>query len=580
MPFRIGLLGCGVLAMSLIGWPAEAKPADPSPAELTLAEQRRRFQEQELTTSNQAGWLFAPGNAPRIIWRDVDEVRRLHRDSDFQLRWFGAERQEFAKPDHPGRWIASVTGTAPNGTPLRRALTFFAFPPNIADGSAPDLTVAFPKFPGPDAPAPWTEHQAEFNRIGGDLLRRALIGSETGAVLIAGIFEAQPLGRPARHVESASVLNDAAHLALKLQQFGLSDRVRDLQPPRRRVPPTGELREGSWEAAGVTPDAKARIDALCEAWAEDTGEPFVTLVARRGVIVTHRAFGKDAGGEPISLDYRCWVASLTKTVTALMFSQLVDQGFVAWDDPLSKAFPDFPAEDPHVPTFRQCLNHTSGLSGHGDFGGMKNPHLENIILNGIDVNQPNRRYEYCGLGFELVAKAMEMLTGKCAARIYDEHLFQPLGFGDVVMGNASSDGEFTARELAILAQWVANRGSYGGLEFMSADTFESLLPRPVRVAEQNYAEDEGLGLHWVRHRKPGADPNSKLPEDLLFGPRTLGHGSFSSCVLVVDPDQQLVIAQVRRQSGARHGEWSPKFFQTIAAVIDQGSPAPATVPDR
>lgn len=579
MPSRIGILSYGLLLTLLIGLRTDAtSSAEPPPAELTVPEQRRRFQEQELTTPNQGGWVFAPGNAPRIIWRDVDEVRRLHPQLEFQVRWFDADRQEFPKPDHPGRWIASVTGTAPNGTPLRRALTFFAFPPNIADGSAPDLTVAFPKFPGPNASGAWTEHQAEFTRIGGDLLRRALLGSETGAILIAGLFEARPLGRPARHVESASVLNDAAHLALKLQQFGLSDRVRDLRPPRPLAPPATLLHEGSWEAAGVTPDAKARIDALCQAWAEDTGEPFVTLVARRGVIVTHRAFGCDAGGEPISLDYRCWVASLTKTVTALMFSQFVDQGFVAWDDPLSKAFPDFPANDPHVPTFRQCLNHTSGLSGHGDFGGMKNPHLENIVLNGIDVNQPNGRYAYCGLGFELAAKAMEMLTGKSAARVYDDHLFQPLGFGDVVMGNASSDGEFTARELAILGQWVANRGSYGGLEFISPATFESLMPQPIRVVDNGYTEDEGLGLHWVRHRKAGAEPNSKRPEDLLFGPRTLGHGSFSSCVLVIDPDQQLIITQVRRQSGARHGEWSPKFFQTIASVIAPDAPSPGDRP--
>lgn len=578
MPYRIGLLSLGLLATLLVDWRIAAISAEPSPAELTLPEQRRRFQEQELTTPNHGGWIVAPGKTPRIIWHDVDGVRRLHPQAEFQVRWFDADQQEFPKPEHPGRWIASVTGTAPNGTPLRRALTFFTIPPKITDGSGPDLTVAFPKFPGPNTSAVWGEHQAEFNRLGGDLLRRALIGSETGAILIAGIFEAKPLGRPARQVESASVLNDAAHLALKIKQFGLTDRVRDLRPPRRLDPPAVELREGSWEAAGVTPDAKDRIDALCQAWAEDTGEPFVTLVARRGVIVTHRAFGNDGSGEPISLDYRCWVASQTKTVTALMFSQFVDQGFVAWDDPLSKAFPDFPVDDPHVPTFRQCLNHTSGLSGHGDFGGMKNPHLENIVLNGIDVNQPNGRYEYCGLGFELVAKAMEMLTGKCAARVYDEHFFQPLGFGDVVMGNASSDGEFTARELAILAQWVANRGSYGGLEYISPETFETLLPQPIRVLDNGYTEDEGLGLHWVRHRKPGADPNSKRPEDLLFGPRTLGHGAFSGCVLVVDPDQQLVITQVRRQSSPRHGEWSEKFFQTVAAVIAPDSPSPDAKP--
>ena len=156
----------------------------------------------------------------------------------------------------------------------------------------------------------------------------------------------------------------------------------------------------------MKPDAKVRIDELCQAWAEDTDEPFVTFVARRGVVVTHEAFGHDASGNPIDLDYRCWVASITKTVTALLFSQFVDQGLIALDDSLSAVFPDYPKNDDHVPTFRQCFNHTSGLSGHGDFGGMRNPHLENVILNGIDVNQPNTKVAYSGMGFEIVAKAM------------------------------------------------------------------------------------------------------------------------------------------------------------------------------
>ena len=116
---------------------------------------------------------------------------------------------------------------------------------------------------------------------------------------MAGLTEAEPLGRPARYVESTTVQNDHCHLALKLKLQGLQDKVRPLRPPRRRDQPANMLHEGSPAKAGVAPDAKARIDALCRSWAEDTGEPFVTLVARRGVIVTHEAFGQDATGQPI-----------------------------------------------------------------------------------------------------------------------------------------------------------------------------------------------------------------------------------------------------------------------------------------
>lgn len=147
-----------------------------------------------------------------------------------------------------------------------------------------------------------------------------------------------------------------------------------------------------------------------------------------------------------------------------------------------------------MPTLRQCFTHTSGLTGHSDFGGMRNSHFESVILNAIDVNRPNQKHAYSGQGYELVAKAMEIVSGKCAVRLYVEHLFRPLGFGDVPMGNASSDGHCTAMELAILAQWIANDGSYGRLQFIRPETFNQLLPEPLQVAEQGNVVEEGIGL--------------------------------------------------------------------------------------
>jgi hypothetical protein len=124
-------------------------------------------------------------------------------------------------------------------------------------------------------------------------------------------------------------------------------------------------------------------------------------------------------------------------------------------------------------------------------------------------------------------------------------------------------------ELGILAQWVANRGSYGIWEFIRPETFERLLPQPVHVADHGYTAEEGIGIHWKRHLKPGASRDSKSDEDLLFGPSTLGHGSFSGCIFLVDPDQELVVVQVCKRSGPRSAAWSPKFFQMIAAVLDE-----------
>jgi CubicO group peptidase (beta-lactamase class C family) len=248
-----------------------------------------------------------------------------------------------------------------------------------------------------------------------------------------------------------------------------------------------------------------------------------------------------------------------------MFSQFIDQGLIQLDAPISSVFADYPRDDPHVPTFRQCFNHTAGLSGQSDFGGMRNPNLENIILNAIDVIEPGQAHAYSGMGYELAAKAMELVCGKSAVQLYHDHMFEPLGFGDVVLGNASSDCELTAMELATLGQWIANRGSYGDREYISAKTFEELLPKPLNVPGS--ADDYGLGLQWARHRKPDAAADSRKPDDFLFSPNTVCHGSFSGCIMLVDLDQQLVIVQVRQKFSDQDNDWWKRFFQTVAAAI-------------
>jgi CubicO group peptidase (beta-lactamase class C family) len=532
-----------------------------------LRENRLRFQNQELMPSRSGGWFLQPGGpAPRIIWRDADAVREAGLDTPFRTRWFDAELKEAEKPDHAGRWMAWIEGVAPNGTPMRRSFTFYAIPQKPDLGFIPDLTVRLPNFPGSNAPQAIIEHQREFDAAAKDFFTKGLMESERGAILVAGLTESRRLGRPKQFVETTGAVNEAFHLALKLKVLGLQDKVRPLQPPRVNEQLAPVLREGSSAEAGVPEGAKAKIDAFCREWNAATREPFVILVAKDGVIITHEAFGNGPDGQPITTDYRCWIASLTKTVTSLMFLQFIDQGLIDPDAPLSSVFPDYPVDSSHVPTFRQCLNHTAGLAVTGEFGGMANPHLENVILNGIDIIEPGKAHQYTGTGFELVAKAMELVTGKTAVRVFHDHLFEPLGFGDVVLGNASSAGEFTARELAILGQWMVNRGSYGDRQFVSSDTFEELMPKPLGVP--GAFEDYGMGIHWIRHLKPGAPTGSKNPEDWLFGPRAVGHGSFSGCILNVDPDQKLVIAQVRRQFAGSDNVWWTRFFQSIAEATN------------
>ena len=297
---------------------AAQQPSTPDVVEL-----RRQFQSQALITAKPNAWFVNPARPPRIVWRDLEQVRSLGSDGSLRVRWFDADLNEAETPNSPGRWGAWIEGSAPNGTPVRRSLTFFV-PDKETFLSFPRLSVelkmAFSKSTSPRAEQVLREHHSELNHFSTNLFGHVISDSEAGAILVAGLTESKPLGRPARSVESCRVLNDDYHLALKLKLQGLQDKVRTVQRPRRLETPAPKLRAGTPAEAGMCADAKTQIDAVCRAWAEDTGEPFVTLVARGGVIVTPEAFGQDAQGEPISLQYRCWLASITKSVTALLFS--------------------------------------------------------------------------------------------------------------------------------------------------------------------------------------------------------------------------------------------------------------------
>ena len=162
----------------------------------------------------------------------------------------------------------------------------------------------------------------------------------------------------------------------------------------------------------MAPDAKEQIDALCRSWAEDTGEPFVTLVARHGVIGHSRGFrpGTPAASRS-NRDYRCWVASITKNGHhAILFRAISRPGINRpgrfADDRLSRLPRKTTCTCPHS---GQCFNHTSGLSGHGELGDIAHAAPgEHRAQRDRCETSPGVKYAYCGLGYELVAKAMEI----------------------------------------------------------------------------------------------------------------------------------------------------------------------------
>jgi CubicO group peptidase (beta-lactamase class C family) len=143
------------------------------------------------------------------------------------------------------------------------------------------------------------------------------------------------------------------------------------------------LVESKGFGVGVSEERLARIDAMCLKAIEDGDIPgVVALVARKGRIVYHKAFGtSDAETKRrLQKDDIFRLASQSKAITATAVMMLWEEGKFQLDDPISKYIPEF--KNPKVLdsiltdgtyltkpadkeiSIRHLLTHTSGI-GYG-----------------------------------------------------------------------------------------------------------------------------------------------------------------------------------------------------------------------
>ena len=139
------------------------------------------------------------------------------------------------------------------------------------------------------------------------------------------------------------------------------------------------------------------IDAIARATIERYRLPGLALgVIENGEVVFARGYGEtEAGtGEPVDTATVFKIASNSKAMTAAVLARLVQQGRLAWDDPVVKHLPGFAMHDPWVTrnmTVADLLVHNSGLpEGGGDLMLWPEPNLFNRddIVHGLRYIKP------------------------------------------------------------------------------------------------------------------------------------------------------------------------------------------------
>ena len=163
---------------------------------------------------------------------------------------------------------------------------------------------------------------------------------------------------------------------------------------------------------------------------------YIALVEKDRVLWSH-AFGYADPDRriPASTGDVHRIASVSKLFTDIGVMQLVEQGVLDLDAPVSRYLPDFHPRNPYDKqiTLRQLMTHRAGLVREppmGNYFDPTEPSLEQTVasLNRTSlVYPPETRFKYSNASVAVVGYVFEKMRQQPFARSIDEAVFRPMG---------------------------------------------------------------------------------------------------------------------------------------------------------
>ncbi len=505
------------------------------------------------------GGYLLDDSFPDLRWSDPAAAERVFGHAQMRVKWYGPDLAPADRPEKDGQYAAIVEATTLDGYRHRQIVTFARVPPDTIPSLPTPPTHEPPPLQVPGRFDLNEAQQAELSRhfwLGAsDALSHGRDSAVAALAFARLAAQPPPKGEPA-WLNSGFIQVAEQQMRLRLAVENRAPKA--LLPPENLSAPAPELRMGSEALAGLRPGTAEKLRAVARQWAKDDSNPFVLLVARRGVVFLHEGFlglGKDATFYP---------ASIGKTIAGLTFARAVDQGLIALDQPVGSVLTDWQNERTARITFRHCFNHVTGLADHASHGGLFNSYLDNALLvEDAIFAKPGTRFRYNGDDVNLAGKALELVTGQSIWRLLYENMQRPfdepvrqldLGFGDA----------FTAMYLAKVGQMILQDGRYGRYRFFRPGFLQLLRPR--RIAEFAPELDDpkieaGIGLAWM------TDPPGPRERGVL-GPNVIGHGASSGAIWRIDPDHDVIIVVGR--SGFKDEASNEAWATKIAGVVADG----------
>jgi len=170
------------------------------------------------------------------------------------------------------------------------------------------------------------------------------------------------------------------------------------------------------------------------------------LVADQGKVMYKKGFGManmewDIPNKP-NTKHR--LGSVTKQFTAMLILQLVAEGKIDLQTPITTYLPDYPKENGDKITTHHLLTHSSGIPNYTAFPDFfvaesRNPYTPDQFVKKFEDKEleftPGEKFNYSNSGYFLLGVLIEKLSGMTYEEMLHEKIFTPLGMHDTGYDN-------------------------------------------------------------------------------------------------------------------------------------------------
>jgi CubicO group peptidase (beta-lactamase class C family) len=198
-------------------------------------------------------------------------------------------------------------------------------------------------------------------------------------------------------------------------------------------------------------DKARKLDEFITPFAKANQFAGEVLAVENGKVIYEKAFGLANADYkiPNQLNTRIGIASITKNMTSVILSRLIKSNKISLADKLNKYIPDFPNGDKI--TIEMLARHRSGIPHR-----VMPPEAESLAYTSAEfiekVKQAKLAFEpgtgrlYSSAGYAVLARVLEIVSGKPYSQLLQEYVFTPAGMtdsvdfdGEVVMERRAQD---------------------------------------------------------------------------------------------------------------------------------------------